>query len=170
MTTTSAAPKVSQSDSERFIRVFDAFEASAMSGEANVSRYAPAGRLDAEYLHLWRWMDHAYVVWSYATPIAWADETADGWTYTVPPDTYSMTTASKHLPHVFRAWDITKCKTPHKSHLPHDACPGRNVNTLHADYPHNAGMLYDCEACESGPCICGTSGPVGCVSRQCIVQ
>ena len=37
----------------------------------------------------------------------------------------------------------------------------------HVDYPHLPGWLYDCEACESGPCTCdATTAP--CVSRHCV--
>ncbi len=36
----------------------------------------------------------------------------------------------------------------------------------HADYPHWSGRLYDCAACELGPCTCNPSD-APCVSRHC---
>lgn len=35
----------------------------------------------------------------------------------------------------------------------------------HVNYPHPAGFLAECEACENGPCQCGGQGT--CVSRLC---
>jgi hypothetical protein len=35
----------------------------------------------------------------------------------------------------------------------------------HANYPHEPGALYDCLACENGPCVC--DGDAGCVSDEC---
>jgi hypothetical protein len=116
---------IAQRDSERFIRSFDPFTASSMSGEADVLPYAPTGKLDPQYVRLFRMKTHAYVVWSHGTPIAWADETDTGWTYTMPPDGYSQTTRSKHLPHVHRAWRLDRCSTPTVTHEAHGACPGR---------------------------------------------
>lgn len=39
----------------------------------------------------------------------------------------------------------------------------------HADYPHEPGRLYDCPACESGPCAC-TDDDAPCVSVNCTYQ
>lgn len=36
----------------------------------------------------------------------------------------------------------------------------------HVDYPHEPGRLYDCEACEIGPCMCGP-GDAPCLSENC---
>lgn len=38
----------------------------------------------------------------------------------------------------------------------------------HVDYPHAPGYLWDCEACELGPCKCeDTLGNAECVSVNC---
>ena len=36
----------------------------------------------------------------------------------------------------------------------------------HVDYPHDPGRLYDCAACEQGPCTC-TDTDAPCVSAYC---
>lgn len=38
----------------------------------------------------------------------------------------------------------------------------------HVDYPHLPGRLFDCEACEAGPCVCNVATDATCVSRQCV--
>lgn len=39
----------------------------------------------------------------------------------------------------------------------------------HVDYPHWPGTLYDCPACEFGPCVCGEHfGNTVCVSSYCV--
>lgn len=37
----------------------------------------------------------------------------------------------------------------------------------HVDYPHMPGTLYDCYACEDGPCVC-EPGDYGCASQHCV--
>ena len=37
---------------------------------------------------------------------------------------------------------------------------------MHVDYPHFPGRLYDCDACEYGPCECGPAD-APCVSVYC---
>lgn len=37
----------------------------------------------------------------------------------------------------------------------------------HVDYPHTQGALYDCAACEWGPCVCEPGEEYGCVSTRC---
>lgn len=37
----------------------------------------------------------------------------------------------------------------------------------HVDYPHEPGTLYDCYACEDGPCVC-EPGDYGCASQHCM--
>lgn len=45
---------------------------------------------------------------------------------------------------------------------------------LHVDYPHAPGYLYDCLACEHGPCQCtdehGRALYAPCVSAECWQQ
>jgi hypothetical protein len=38
----------------------------------------------------------------------------------------------------------------------------------HADYPHLPGRLYDCDACEFGPCECDPETDAPCVSVHCV--
>jgi hypothetical protein len=40
--------------------------------------------------------------------------------------------------------------------------------TDHANYPHRPGRLYDCAACELGPCTCDPATDAPCVSVHCI--
>jgi hypothetical protein len=40
--------------------------------------------------------------------------------------------------------------------------------TEHANYPHLPGRLYDCAACELGPCVCDPATDAPCVSDHCI--
>ena len=38
----------------------------------------------------------------------------------------------------------------------------------HVSYPHQPGYLFDCDACESGPCVCdGDNSLAPCVSARC---
>lgn len=43
-----------------------------------------------------------------------------------------------------------------------------NATLVHADYPHNPGRLYDCEACEQGECVCNPETDAPCVSVNCV--
>ena len=39
---------------------------------------------------------------------------------------------------------------------------------IHVNYPHEAGYLYDCPACELGPCVCSERPDrAPCVSSEC---
>lgn len=39
---------------------------------------------------------------------------------------------------------------------------------MHVNYPHSEGYLYDCNDCESGPCVCaGHQGWSPCLSMNC---
>jgi hypothetical protein len=41
-------------------------------------------------------------------------------------------------------------------------------NLVHVDYSHEPGRLYDCPACEQGPCVCAGDPTVDpCLSDQC---
>lgn len=44
----------------------------------------------------------------------------------------------------------------------------RFVGITHVDYPHEPGRLYDCPACEEGPCACDPETDAPCVSAQCV--
>jgi hypothetical protein len=49
------------------------------------------------------------------------------------------------------------------------ADPIRDFNPIHlphADYPHEPGRLWGCEACEEGPCTCGPND-APCISVEC---
>lgn len=38
----------------------------------------------------------------------------------------------------------------------------------HVNYPHPPGYLFDCPACEDGPCVCvGDDSLAACVSTRC---
>lgn len=52
-------------------------------------------------------------------------------------------------------------------HNEDDLCEPCEPSTVHTDYPHEPGLLYDCAACENNECRCTpTSAP--CVSRECM--
>lgn len=55
------------------------------------------GRLPEEWVKAIQRENPTYVVFSYATPIGWWSQT-HGWT--VPGESYSVTTDSKHRPHL----------------------------------------------------------------------
>lgn len=44
----------------------------------------------------------------------------------------------------------------------------RAMELGHVDYPHHFGRLYDCPACENGPCYCDPTTDAPCVSIDCI--
>ena len=75
------------------------FKCTNWHAEVDVAATAPVGRLPQEWVPLFRLADKAYVVYSWATPIAWVD--VDG-TVVVPDARYSVST-SKHQGQA-RAW------------------------------------------------------------------
>jgi hypothetical protein len=53
----------------------------------------------------------------------------------------------------------------------HDLGLAYSVNVLqHVNYPHWPGYLFDCAACENGPCMCqrDTEHLAPCVSSECV--
>jgi len=52
----------------------------------------------------------------------------------------------------------------------HDLGLAYSVDVIeHVSYPHTAGYLYDCPACENGPCVCSADPErlAPCVSSNC---
>lgn len=49
-----------------------------------------------------------------------------------------------------------------------DAQRASAVLLTHVNYPHQPGYLFDCHACETGPCVCaGDESLAPCVSTRC---
>jgi hypothetical protein len=63
---------------------------------------------------------------------------------------------------------LVHCIGPDESYDRDDSEPVGWVvaRRMHADYPHEPGWLYDCAACEFGPCMCGP-GTASCLSIDC---
>jgi hypothetical protein len=149
MTTTR---RITVRDADLPISALRAFRVAGIRGEDHVSRYASTGRLGDAFARLFRERDHKYVVYSYATPIAWLDD--DGWT--MPKVKYSVTTTNHQ--------NVTRAGMRAHGGDIREIEP----NDMHVDYPHEPGYLVDCDACHNGPCRCaGHDDREPCVSKHC---
>jgi len=95
-----------------------------------------SGRLDASWHPFFENVD--YVVYSYSTPIAW--RSADG-VWFMPDDRYSVTTSKQQGRISTALYSLEQDgKIPPVQ---------RSIASMHVKYPHEAGRLFDCPACEA---------------------
>lgn len=104
------------------------FNASAMTGRRITDDDVSYGDLPEPYRSELQYARPDYIVYSYATPIAWHDSVTDKWH--VPDVNYSLTTTGHQntVSMAIDTWDPEDDKYPHGGRWLHDYVTGPHVN------------------------------------------